>query len=67
MAACSSPKSYTAGHGTHTFRVRATDLTGNVGAETTFTWTVDTVAPARGIVTCPFDVMRMPPLSYSYR
>ena len=50
---CTSPKSYTAGHGGHTFRVRATDLSGNVGAETTFTWTVDTVAPTATITQKP--------------
>jgi hypothetical protein len=43
---CTSPKSYPArDDGPHTFRVKATDTAGNVGPETTYTWTIDTVVP----------------------
>ncbi|HZB32903.1 MAG TPA: DNRLRE domain-containing protein, partial [Streptosporangiaceae bacterium] len=51
-AACSSPQAYGAGpgepplpDGEHVFRVRATDAAGNLGAEESYRWTVDTVAP----------------------
>ena len=46
--ACSSPKSYSSlAEGNHTFHVRATDAAGNVDpTPATFTWTVDTIAPA---------------------
>jgi hypothetical protein len=43
---CSSPKNYGGlSDGSHTFQVRATDAANNTGAATTFTWTIDTVAP----------------------
>ena len=44
---CASPRSLTGlGQGQHSFRVRATDLAGNVDAtEAIRTWTVDTEAP----------------------
>ena len=50
--ACSSPKSYPGLlDGPHTFTVKSTDAAGNTGAETVFSWTIDTVAPATGIGT----------------
>jgi hypothetical protein len=47
FAACTSPKTYgSLGDGSHEFRVRATDLAGNVEAEpASFTWKVDTSVP----------------------
>ena len=44
---CTSPKSYTSlSDGSHTFKVRATDQTGNADASAAqYTWTVDTAAP----------------------
>ena len=45
--ACSSGKTYFAlTSDDYTFTVTATDLAGNVSSTETFTWTVDTVAPA---------------------
>jgi hypothetical protein len=42
---CHSPRSYSElGNGTHTFRVKATDVAGN-GTPAGRTWTVDTAAP----------------------
>ena len=43
---CVSPKYYTGlSEGSHTFRVRATDLAGNTGAVDEHTWTVDLTDP----------------------
>jgi hypothetical protein len=39
--------------GSHTLSVRATDLSGYVGAPVSYTWTVDTIAPIAAIVTYP--------------
>ena len=52
---CTSPRGLTGlAQGAHTFRVRATDATGNVDAtEATRTWTVDTVAPDTTIGSAP--------------
>ena len=51
--ACTSPKLINAlGDGAHTFAVRATSL-GNVGLPTTYSWTVDTVAPETAIASAP--------------
>ncbi|MCW3016577.1 MAG: OmpA protein, partial [Solirubrobacterales bacterium] len=52
FAACSSPKSYSGlSQGSHTFRVEAVDAAGNVSAPRSWTWTVDTVDPARPVFT----------------
>jgi large repetitive protein len=54
FAACSPPKTLgTLPDGAHTFTVRATDPAGNTGAEASYTWTIDTVAPAATIATKP--------------
>jgi hypothetical protein len=55
FAACTSPRDYTAlADGTHTFHVRATDPAGNTDATSaTYTWAIDTVAPATSIDTGP--------------
>jgi hypothetical protein len=50
---CASPKSYPVGDGAHTFRVQATDASGNTSAEAIYTWTVDTVAPTATITQKP--------------
>lgn len=58
-AACTSGRSYSAlagGAGTaHSFSVRATDPAGNTGLAATFTWTVDTEAPAVSFTSGPAD------------
>ena len=46
FASCVSPKNYTVANGSHTFRVRAKDVAGNVDATPAVrTWTVDTIKP----------------------
>jgi large repetitive protein len=46
FAPCVSPKDYSGlTNGNHTFRVRAIDLAGNVGATALHTWNVDTTPP----------------------
>ena len=50
FAPCGSPVEYTAlPQGVHTFSVRARDAAGNVSAEATRSWTVDTIAPNTAI------------------
>jgi hypothetical protein len=39
-ATCASPKTYSLSGGTHTFKVRAQDGSGNLGDEKTFTWKI---------------------------
>jgi hypothetical protein len=52
FTACTSPKSYTGlAEGSHTFNVRQTDTAGNTSVNRTFTWTVDTTAPAAPTLT----------------
>jgi hypothetical protein len=47
FATCVSPESVSVPAGTHTFSVRATDAAGNVDiTPASYTWTVDTTAPA---------------------
>jgi hypothetical protein len=56
FAACSSPKSYAGlAQGAHTFTVRSTDLAGNAGPETSYTWTIDTAAPTTTLSSKPTD------------
>jgi hypothetical protein len=45
FTSCSSPVTYDAADGLHTFSVRATDATGNPGQPTAYTWRIDTVLP----------------------
>lgn len=52
--ACTSPKSYSSlSQGQHTFQVYAVDTAGNQSATTSFTWTVDTVAPTVAFTQTP--------------
>ena len=54
FAPCSSPASYSnLPDGPHTFAVRATDMADNTGPQTSYTWTIDTVAPTVGITQKP--------------
>ena len=55
FAPCTSPKSYSSLlHGSHTFEVRAKDLTGKVDASpATYTWMLDTFPPDTTINTGP--------------
>jgi large repetitive protein len=52
FSSCSSPKTYSGlSQGTHTFSVQAQDAPGNRSAAATFTWNVDTTAPAKPVIT----------------
>jgi hypothetical protein len=54
FAPCSSPKLYSGlGDGSHTFSVRTVSAGGTRGAATSYTWTVDTVAPQTAIAAAP--------------
>jgi hypothetical protein len=49
---CSSPKAYSAlRQGSHTFSVRAQDAAGNQSGAASFTWTIDTTAPPKPVIT----------------
>ena len=65
---CTSPKSY-AGltQGSHTFKVKQTDAAGNPGPTATFTWTIDTTAPAApSISSGPSDPSNLTGASFSF-
>jgi Bacterial Ig-like domain/Chitobiase/beta-hexosaminidase C-terminal domain len=52
FSACTSPKAYSGlAEGSHTFNVRQTDTAGNTSPSATFTWTIDTTAPAAPSIT----------------
>ena len=53
FSSCASPKTYSdVADGSHTFTVRQTDRAGNVSMSTaTYTWTIDTIAPAAPTIT----------------
>jgi hypothetical protein len=51
---CNSPKTYAnLAEISHTFVVKATDLAGNRGPETSYTWTIDTTPPTASITGHP--------------
>jgi hypothetical protein len=54
FAACTSPIAYAAqADGTHTFAVKATDAAGNAGPATSYSWTIDTIAPTATLTSTP--------------
>ena len=57
FTSCTSPEGYAGlAEGSHTFKVRATDVAGNTDASPAqFTWTVDTSAPNTSIGSTPND------------
>ncbi|HET8862830.1 MAG TPA: Ig-like domain-containing protein, partial [Solirubrobacterales bacterium] len=66
FAACTSPRGYTGvPDGSHTFTVRATDAAGNTGVAT-YTWDIDTVAPAVAITGQPTNPSNVKSPSFSF-
>ncbi|MDX6507574.1 MAG: large repetitive protein [Gaiellaceae bacterium] len=54
FASCTSPQHYGGlGDGSHTFSVRSVSIGGTPGLATSYTWTVDTVAPQTAIGSAP--------------
>jgi large repetitive protein len=52
FSTCTSPKSYsTLSQGTHTFSVKAQDAAGNQSSPATFSWSIDTTAPPKPVIT----------------
>jgi hypothetical protein len=68
FAPCVSPKTYPdQADGAHTFILRVTDKAGNDGADTTYTWTIDTVAPTVAIADKPSNPSNTSFPSFSFR
>jgi hypothetical protein len=66
FAACTSPKPYNGlADGSHTFAVRAISL-GNPGLPTTYSWTVDTVAPATAVTSAPPGLSHSPSAQFTF-
>ena len=67
FTACTSPKAHNGlGNGQHTFRVRAVSQGGTAGAETTRTWTVDTVGPTTTINSGPSGPVQETSASFGF-
>ncbi len=65
-ASCSSGVTYSSlADGIHSFSVYATDTAGNAGVATTYTWTLDTVAPTVTITTPSVNGTVIPAVSLS--
>jgi hypothetical protein len=65
--ACTSPASLSGlADGSHTFRVRARDSGGNFSAAQSYTWTVDTTAPAETITSKPPNPSNSTTSSFSF-
>jgi hypothetical protein len=64
---CTSPKTYLGvADGAHTFVVKATDSAGNASAPTSFSWTIDTIAPTATITLSPSDPSNVTAPSFSF-
>ncbi len=64
-AACASPKAYSGlALGSHTFSVQATDAAGNVGAASSWTWSI--VPPAPTITAKPANPTNVTSASFSF-
>jgi hypothetical protein len=67
FAGCTSPKSYTGVvDGSHTFQVKASDAAGTTGAAASYTWTIDTGAPAASITANPTNPSNNASPSFSF-
>ncbi|MBZ5572747.1 MAG: hypothetical protein LAO09_12825 [Acidobacteriia bacterium] len=68
FGACSSPKTYTGlGQGSHTFSVKAQDTAGNQSNAASFTWTIDTTAPPKPVITsAPTNPTNQTSASFSF-
>jgi hypothetical protein len=65
--ACSSGETATGlADGSHTFKVKATDLATNTGAVTSYTWTVDRTTPVPSITAQPADPTNATSASFSF-
>ena len=66
FTSCTSPTGYSSlADGAHTFRVKATDIAGNPGPETTYTWTIDTVVPTASITAKPPSNTNSPTFAFN--
>ncbi len=68
LVGCASPRSYNSpGQGAHTFSVVAVDEAGNVSAATSYTWVLDSIAPAKPKITdAPDRVTRASTATFAF-
>ena len=67
FATCVSSKIYSAvAQGSHTFQVRATDGAGNASAPTSYTWTIDSIAPETTITSSPATMTNSTSASFAF-
>jgi len=67
FSSCSTPTVYSSlTDGSHTFQVRATDLSGNTGEPAGFSWSVDTTPPTSSITQKPADPTNSTSPSFSF-
>ncbi len=67
FAACTSPMSVSAlSQGPHTFKIRAIDRAMNMSDEFSFTWRVDTTAPALTLLTTPAALSKSAAPNFSF-
>jgi hypothetical protein len=68
FASCTSPRAYSGlAAASHTFQVRQTDTAGNTGPAASYTWTIDTTAPAAPTITVgPTGLTNQTSASFSF-
>jgi hypothetical protein len=66
FAPCSSPTTYSLVQGLHAFHVRATDALGNTGPQASYSWMIDTTAPAVTITASPLNPSNDTAPSFSF-
>jgi hypothetical protein len=68
LANCVTPTTYFGlGDGDHTFQVVGTDEAGNTGDPTTYSWTIDTVAPSITITSEPPNPSPDPTATFAFQ
>ncbi|MBZ4420071.1 Ig-like domain-containing protein [Myxococcus sp. RHSTA-1-4] len=66
FASCSNPATFPVVDGEHTLVARGTDTTGNVSANISFTWTVDSNLPGTTLVSTPGSLTNSPSATFRF-